>query len=274
MSTHASSRAIVSAHSGKAGGQGAQPAKRLTDIRIDFGPREELAQFFLMADTALRRKGVFLGFGTFEELVETNRRNRDSWLPIVPSYDPANGLCDLDKGYVLIGRNAAGEIVVAQGTIIFDWVGTNFKDEAESMRIFYASPETRPRPQERCIVTAPSAASMSGRVALHGAAWWHPSVRGRLLGALVARVSRLYAYARWRTDLSLAINSEKLIAGGFPKRNGYQHIEPGVAFRNFEMGNYDGGIVWITEDELFVELSNFMSELAAGLDQGDVLRTA
>ena len=251
-----------------------QSGKMLTDVRIDYGPREELARFFLTADAALREKGIALGFGTFEELVETNRRNRDSWLPIVPSYDPANGLCDLDKGYVLIGRNLVGEVVVAQGTIVFDWTDTSFKDEAESMRIFYASPERRSRLQERCIVTAPSAASISGRVALHGAAWWHPSVRGRLVGALVARVSRLYAYTRWSTDLSLAINSEKLIAGGFPKRNGYRHIERGVAFRNFEMGDYDGGIVWIREDELFDELSNFMSDFEAGLDERDVLRTA
>jgi len=274
MSTDASKRARSASQMAKVDSHRSEPARRLTDIRIDYGPREELARFFLMADTALRQKGVSLGFGTFDELVETNRRNRDSWLPIVPSYDPANGLCDLDKGYVLIGRNAAGDVVVAQGTIIFDWTGTNFKDEAESMRIFYASPEHRPRPQERCIVTAPSADSITGRVALHGAAWWHPSVRGRLLGALVARVSRLYAYARWRTDLSLAINSEKLMAGGFPVRNGYQHIERGVAFRNFEMGDYDGGIVWITESELFVELSSFMSELEASLDESDILRTA
>ncbi len=274
MSTNASKTKRSSSLPIKVQSSRSQPAKKLTDIRIDYGPREELARFFLMADTALREKGISLGFGTFEELVETNRRNRDSWLPIVPSYDPANGLCDLDKGYVLIGRNAAGEVVVAQGTIVFDWTGTNFKDEAESMRVFYASPERRLRPQERCIVTAPSAASISGKVALHGAAWWHPSVRGRLLGALVARVSRLYAYARWRTDLSLAINSEKLIASGFPRRNGYQHIELGVAFRDFEMGSYEGGMVWIAEDELFVELSNFMSELEAGLDQSNVLRTA
>lgn len=274
MSTNASDSTRTASHLANAESRRSNPAKKLTDIRIDYGPREELARFFLMADTALRDKGVSLGFGTFEELLETNRRNRDSWLPIVPSYDPANGLCDLDEGYVLIGRNTAGEVVVAQGTIIFDWTGTNFKDEAESMRIFYASPEHRSRPQERCIVTAPSAATISGRVALHGAAWWHPNVRGRLLGALVARVSRLYAYARWKTDLSLAINSEKLIAGGFPRRNGYQHIEHGVAFRNFEMGDYDGGIVWITEDELFVELSRFMSDLDAGLGESDVLRTA
>jgi hypothetical protein len=244
-----------------------QQRESLSDIRIDYGPSELLGKVFLMTDYALRELGVFLSFGSFEELAETNRANRESWLPIVPTFDPSNGLCDSDSGYVLIGRNNSGRIVVTQGTIIFDWTNSNFKEEAESMRLFYTDPQKRARQQERCNVSAPSAASLRGRVAHHGAAWWHPSVRGNLIGSLIARISRAYSYTRWRPDLCLAINSNALIDRGFPVRNGYQHIERGVHIRNFELGDYDGGVVWITVEELLAELPIFLNHLEARFKQ-------
>lgn len=246
----------------------------ISSIRIDYGPRDLLGRFFLMADYALDALGVELSFGTFEELVETNRRNSDSWRPLVPIYDPSNGMCAPERSYVLLGRNRNGEIVTAQGAHIFDWRATNFKSEAESMRLFYASPATRRRSEEACVVSAPSASELTGTVAFLGGAWWHPSVRGRLLGTLLSRVSRAYAYTRWHTDLTLAIMSETLIAKGFAERNGYQHVELGVGFRNFEIGPYNGGIVWITAGELLDELATFMQALEARLADDRGLRTA
>ncbi len=246
----------------------------LSSIRIQHGPADLLGRFFLMADFALRHLGVTLSFGTFDDVMDTNRENRDSWPSIVPTFDPKNGLCAPDRTYVLIGRNASGKIVTVQSTIVFDWTATNFKIEAESMRLFYAQPEMRQRTEETCHISAPSALLLTGTVAFLGAGWWHPSMRGRLLGSILARVSRAYAYTRWKTDLSMAFNSEKLIARGFPTRNGYQHIELGVSLRNFELGDYNGGIVWITADELFSELASFMVSLEARLNDLDRLGRA
>lgn len=246
----------------------------ISAIRIDYGPRDLLGRFFLMADHALHNMGISLSFGTFEELVATNLSNRDSWFPLVPLYDPRNGLCAPTTSYVLIGRNAHGQIVTAQGAHIFNWQHTNFKTEAESLRLFYASPETMARPGEACLVTAPSASQLTNTVAFLGGAWWHPSVRGHFLGRLLARISRAYAFTRWHPDLTLALMSEKLIAKGFPLRNGYQHIELGVGFRNFELGDIDLGMVWITAGELFHELSAFTSTLEIELRRDGSVRTA
>lgn len=251
-----------------------QRPQGLIDIRIDYGPHELLGRFFLLADNALRNLGVELTFGTFDELVDTNKRNRDSWLPIVPTFDPANGLCDPQWSYVLIGRAPSGHVVTAQGARVFDWRSTNFKQEAESLRLFFSDPLQTGCTREACAVTAHNAASLSGTIAFLGGAWWHPSVRGKLLGSLLSRVSRAYAYTRWHPDLTMAVMSKTLINKGFAVRNGYQHTELGFALSNFELGDYDGGVVWILADELLRDLEVFTATLDPTLDVADRLRRA
>ncbi len=245
----------------------------LASIRVDYGPRDLLGRFFLMADAALKQLGITLSFGTIDELVATNLRNRDSWFPLLPTFDPSNGLCDPSSTYVFIGRNGHGDVVTAQAAKVFDWANTNFKAEAESMRLFYHNPRNAGA-TERCIVTSPSAPLLTGKVAFLGGAWWHPSVRGRLLGSLLSRVSRAYAYTHWRTDITMALMTETLINKGFAARNGYQHVELGVAFRNFQLGDFDGAMAWIMADEIFDELSNFAAELDLQLRDVERLRRA
>ena len=74
--------------------------------------------------------------------------------------------------------------------------------------------------------------------------------------------------------LTLALMSEILIAKGFPVRNGYQHIELGVGFRNFELGDIDLGMVWITADEFCQDLLAFTNALDVELRGDGRIRTA
>lgn len=245
----------------------------LVNIRVDFGPREVFARFLLSADAVLNQMGVTVTFGTFEELVETNRRNRQSWPPLVPTFDPANGLCT-DESVVFTCRNAHDEIIAIQAAHLFDWRKTNFKTEAESMRLFYADPSKRLRPEETCTVDATTAGSLCGRVFFQGAAWLHPSVRGNTINTIMARVGRVYGYTRWNADLTMAVMSLKLIGKGVPQRNGYLHIEPGFELRNFELGDYNGGVIWIRQDEVVEELASFMPRLEQDLIASDGLRAA
>ena len=53
-------------------------------VTLDFGPSELLGPFFIEADAAARRAGVFLTIGDFSELVAVNRANRSTVVP--PSF--------------------------------------------------------------------------------------------------------------------------------------------------------------------------------------------
>ena len=60
-------------------------------VTVDFGPSELLGPFFIEADAAARRAGVFLTIGDFSELVAVNRANRSNFPPLIPLFDPCNG---------------------------------------------------------------------------------------------------------------------------------------------------------------------------------------
>jgi hypothetical protein len=246
----------------------------LSQIRIDFGPQDVLGRFFLLADYALQESGVTLSLGTFDDLLETNRINCETWRPLVSTFDPSSGLADPQNSFALLGRDVKGNIVTAQGARIFDWRATCFRREAEELRLFYQQPRTMALSGETCVVAAAEGGQLNGVVSFSGGAWAHPSMRGQLLGSVLSRVSRAYAYTRWRTDLSMAVMSKGLIAKGFAQQNGYPHADPGFVLKNFNVGDYDGGVVWITSHEIVEDLYTFTHDLEAKLDGFACLRRA
>ena len=137
----------------------------LIDIRVDYGPADLLGRFFAMADYALREVGLDMTFGTFEDLVRVNAANADSWKPLITTFDPAYGLLADENAFVLVGRDKRGEPVTIQAMRCFDWRGSSFKVEAESLRLFFADPAAMARKGEQCWVTAPSAGTITGLVA-------------------------------------------------------------------------------------------------------------
>ena len=56
-------------------------------LAIDHGPTDLLERFFRRADAAAHALGLTLSFADLAELIEVNERNRDSWLPLFPTYD-------------------------------------------------------------------------------------------------------------------------------------------------------------------------------------------
>ena len=238
----------------------------LYDIVTDHGPTDLLSQFFRKADKIIARARLSLSFAPFDELVAINRTNRDTWKPIVPTFNVESGLLDATCAFALVGRNEQGEPVSAQALRVFDWRTTDFKTEAENLRLFFADPAGMAIRGETCAVTAPRAGALTGLVGFSGGAWFHPSVRGKLLFAVLSRVARAYSYTRWQTDLTMAVMSNGLIEKGFWRQNGYRHAELGFDLRNFELGNYDGGAVWIIADELIEDLGTFMGEMEQALD--------
>ncbi|MGA7810773.1 MAG: hypothetical protein WCB02_39860, partial [Bradyrhizobium sp.] len=133
-------------------------------LQIVHGPVDLLGRFFLWADGEMRDRGVTLSFATLEQLVAINRANSDTWRPLLPLFDPAVGGISQRTGFALLGRNNAGEVVATQAARLYDWSTTCFRDEATSLRMFYADPAAALARGERCTVSAASAPLISGRV--------------------------------------------------------------------------------------------------------------
>jgi hypothetical protein len=233
-------------------------------LKIKYGPVGLLGRFFLWADTAARDRGVTLSFASLKELVELNRANSDSWRPLVPLFDEALGGVTPETAFVLIGRDKHGEVVATQAARIYDWPETSLKDEATSLRMFYADPDAAFERGDRCEITAPIAEKVSGRVAFSGGVWYRRDFRGKELGTILPRISRAYAFTRWNSDFTIGMQADAVIAGGLAERAGYTKLEHScIELVASPLGGMRGGLVWMQSDELLADLAAIMDRVPA-----------
>lgn len=240
----------------------------ITDITVEHGPVDLIGRFFLQADTAARRRGVSLSFGSYEELLEVNRQNRDTWSPITTMYDHRccpRGLAP-DRAFCILGRDARGEVVATHAARLFMLDEESLHDQAVSLRMFYDDPERMKAPGERCEVTASIASTMRGKLLINGAVWYHPRFRKRRLSLILPRISRVYAYTRWKIDASMGLVMEGPTKGGVIGSLGYPHSEWDLRLFNAPNGNPRCCLGWMQSDELIADLGGFLAGLDAQVD--------
>lgn len=246
--------------------------RAITDITVEHGPVDLVGRLFLQADTLARRRGVSLSFGSFEELFEVNQRNRDSWAPLTTMYDYRfcpRGLAP-DRAFCILGRDARGEVVATHAARIYDLDEETLKEQGESLRMFYDDPERMKAPGERCTVSAPVATSMRGKLLINGAVWYHPAYRKRRLSLFMPRVSRVYAYTRWKIDASMGLVMEGPTKGGVIGSLGYPHREWDLRLYDAPNGSPRCCLGWMYSDELVADLGGFLAGLDAQVDVGVV----
>jgi hypothetical protein len=237
-------------------------------LQIVHGPVDLLGRFFLWADSEARDRGVTLSFAPLEELVTVNRSNSDTWRPLVPLFDPAVGGIDAQTGFALLGRNDAGEVVATQAARLYDWSTTCFRDEAVSLRMFYADPTAALARGECCIVSAASATTLSGRIVFSGAGWYRPDYRGKGLATILPRISRAYAYTRWHTDCTISMFADAVLAGGMAVRCGYTNVEPAsVELINSPIGTLRFALVSMATTENLADLTAILADATAREDR-------
>lgn len=240
----------------------------LDDIAIEYGPADALNTLFLNADTVARSNGVRLSFATFSELIDVNKKNLDSWQPLVPIFDPDVGGITNETGFCIVARNAEGDVIATQAARLYTWLGgTNLKHEAESLRLFYADPEHSKRPGELCQISAPSAAKINGRTVFPGAVWYRPDYRKKGLHQIIGRVVKGIAFTRWYTDAMFTFMAEHTIAKGFAEASGYYQTEWDVVLRDTPWGTARLGLCWSDADQLvdyfFRESNDIQSQVDA-----------
>jgi len=247
----------------------ASPRSFVSDITIEHGPAEMLGRFFLKADTAARRRDVFLSFISPEEMLEINKRNADTWRPILPLFNPQSSILTEDNCYCMAGRNAKGEVIATQAGRLLPWTGTNFHEEASSMRLFYTDPAGMKAEGEAVIVTAPAAKTLTGSVVFSGAIWYRPDYRGRQLPSIIPYISRAYAYTRWKQDTTISIMAQDVHQRGMAERSGYANVDWEVLLRRTPVipeGDLHCALVWMDSDFLLKGTADFLAGFDSEVD--------
>jgi len=117
----------------------------LSKLTIDHGPADLLDRFFQRADAEARARGVMLSFAEIAELIEVNEQNRDSWLPLFPTYDIRCNTIRPDEAFCILGRDRCGKVVATHAGRLFNLTTSNFHDLAQSLRLMYEHPDKSKR---------------------------------------------------------------------------------------------------------------------------------
>jgi hypothetical protein len=234
-------------------------ASFIPSLVIKHGPAELLGRLVLAADTAARRRGVFLSFAALDELVAINEANSDTWRPLLPLFDPRRGGFDANSAVCLLGRNDAGDVVLTQAARLFQWRGTSLRDQATSLQLLYREPNAWRSEGEAVEITAPSAALLSGKVAFTGAHWCRPDFRSRGLSSITPRIARALAIALWEVEFTCTFMARDVFSRGVAQRAGYCNVEWAVKLKNTPVGTLTAALLWSDRNGAIADLEGFLT---------------
>lgn len=233
-----------------------------SQITLSKGNIALFGRTILAAEQMCQALGVRLDFATADEFLSVNDANRSSWLPLASFFHPAFSTLTPENSVFILGRNRGGEVVACQACRFYDWTGTNFKDECESLRFWYDDPASMRNPGERATVSALAARGTTGKVAYSGAAWYRRDYRGKGLVEYLPRLSRAYAAGVWGTETTITMMAENNVKKGVFPRNGYRNIEMDVDVVNSQGGTIRFAYIWTKEEEMEEDLEEFLFNLS------------
>ncbi len=266
-------REANAARSGEAGASNLYPGERtgrpwlfpnisdrksfLDSITYEFGPKDLLGAFFLEASDAVSKRGLTLVASSLDDLLDVNRANAETWLPIVSIFNSELNTISRDDSYCILGINGAGEVVATQAVRRFAWAETTLADEVQSMRLFYSDPGMK-GPGEACTISAPSADRITGSVAYSGAAWYRPDYRKCGLSSIMPRIARAFAFTKWSTTKTITLMAEGIVKGGVPERVGYLNVEWEARFHNNALAGPRFALLWMDDRHLLADLASWL----------------
>lgn len=172
--------------------------------------------------------------------------------PTFPNFRPNCSQLELGRAFWVVGEDKSGNVAHVQALRVYDLETTNLADHLESLKACYADPARQAGPGSSCVCRAPTARTISGKVAYHGDLWLRSDLRGKGLARTLAGLAFGLAWAKWSPDFIFALVPSWLIKKGIADQYGYLHREAhgsvlSLPDRNIED---DDWLIWLTHYEL------------------------
>lgn len=235
-------------------------------LRIQHGTHALLGRFFLAADTIVNSLGIRLVRSSLAELADLQNSNIVSWPLFAPMLDPRLGGIDPNMSYGFLGVDRAGRIACAQGGRVYSSGAKSLRQMIDDQSFFYGDGRRPQLGQPTCWTTSPATHSIRGLFTYSGALWVHPEHRGHRLAAVLPRISRAYALARWNSAYTIAVVSDQIAASPLMAMYGYKTIEPMFGITNVGPKDYRGVFMSMTQQDLQDDLALFLAGKLAQVD--------
>ena len=178
--------------------QGAPQRSLIDSIEINHGPVGMLGRFFLLADQLITDVGITINRASLADLAGLQSAHKSSWALFPPMLDVRLSAIPEDMSYALVGRNAAGDIVCAQGGRIYSTGDRSLADIVQDQSFFYATGSIPLLNAPRIALSAPSASAVVASIPIPGIIPGHPlpaTVREPRLSQSMQRIVLYKEYA-------------------------------------------------------------------------------
>jgi hypothetical protein len=221
----------------------------LDDLQIVHGPERALALYFLAAEKFLFDRGLRIAFTDFGSIARLNAEHIRSWDMLLPMLDPDQHPVRPEHTSAILAYDRDGTVVASMAARLFDFTGTTLKAEAESLRFYYGANVSRMASRVRSTISAPTAATMSGRSAYLGGYWLRPDVRSQGLSVVIPKLMRYIALTTWNANLEFSYGRDKFLRPEIAATYGF-NVERDFTFYLDERLIWRGTLVWLGRDEM------------------------
>ncbi len=219
-------------------------------------PGGVVSRTVLRLDQLAARRGVRLYPQTdFHGLKDVAAANRQHGSVLAPNVDAdLSRLGDANATWIL-GVDKDGQPATTQAGRYFDWSGTTLGAEMESFRFFYEHPVRHLTADCFCRMPRPAADQIVGAAFHTGTIWVRPDLRGPdeegiILSQLLGRMIRLIGIAHWWPDYLFSFSTRALRDRGVVKNFGWSHHDPGAEWKLPGEAVYEGGLSWMSREEM------------------------
>lgn len=217
-------------------------------LQIRQEPRDLIARYFRAFEAEARLRGVAFHLVSPLDLVAVHDAYAESWNGFTPVFDPRKTSIPDDACACMLGFDRRGEPAVAQACRLFDFGARSVKNALEDLTFWYGEKAHQHRAGARCVVTAPSAARLTGRMLYVGAFWVRPDLRSQIAGQTMQELSRIYGIANWDFDHIVTVGSGAFRRPELQARYGFDGYEDAFDIVTGDGQRFDGLFVWQTRE--------------------------
>lgn len=164
------------------------------------------------------------------------------------------------RNFIHISGYAPGVHVSRQAIRLYNWYdGANLASESRALRVYYDHPEDAPH-TDHCIINAPIADRVHGRVCFNGAVWVAPDLRGPrpelggvFVSQIVSTLSRMFALYLFDPDWCVATTPADHFKRGTSERYGWAGIAHPAHVERVGDSINDVYLMWSRREDMLAE---------------------
>lgn len=217
-------------------------------LRIRQEPRALLERYFRAFDIEARGHAIEFQLVSPNDLVVVHDAHADSWNGFTPVFDPRTTTIPDDHCACILGFDRQGRPAVTHACRLFDFGSQSVKDALEDLTFWYGERAYQWRAGTRCVVTAPTAARLTGRVLYSGAFWVRPDLRGQIVGQTIQELARCYGLARWDFEHIITVGSDAWRRPDLQARYGFDGHEDAFDIVTGDGQQFKGLFIWQTRE--------------------------